>query len=295
MRKNLLILLTLIAASQAFAEKKDVYELNTGQFDKIKVLDNINVIYTCLSDSTGYAWYEGEKKFADIFEFSTKSDGTLRIRIDPAKQMETGLPTVHIYSDFLLSAENSGNGTLIIRNPAPTAELKLSEIGNGTIEADGIKANKVNVQLNTGNGTLNVSGTCETADLRMLGAGLISADRLKANNVNCRILGTGSIGCWPVDNLNVKGLGTTKIYYKGNPKIKKSGGGKLFELPYDTDDEIPDWGALESTAQPVELEESMQIEIVNDEDDEDDEDDDDSSMTIEEDDDDYQTVVTADD
>ena len=29
----------------------------------------------------------------------------------------------------------------------------------------------------------------------------------------------------------MKGIGSTKIYYKGDPKVKKTGGGKLFPIP----------------------------------------------------------------
>ena len=34
------------------------------------------------------------------------------------------------------------------------------------------------------------------------------------------------------------GLGSTKIYYKGKPNIKKTGGGKLFELPSEVDEDV---------------------------------------------------------
>ncbi|MDE6787366.1 MAG: DUF2807 domain-containing protein, partial [Muribaculaceae bacterium] len=58
----------------------------------------------------------------------------------------------------------------------------------------------------------------------------IQADRLEAVNVNCKMLGNGSIGCWPVEKLKIMGIGNTKIYYKGSPEIEKKGGGKLFPL-----------------------------------------------------------------
>lgn len=65
----------------------------------------------------------------------------------------------------------------------------------------------------------------------MVGTGTISADRLEADVVQCKILGSGSIGCWPLQKLNVRGIGSTKVYYKGDPQVKKSGGGKLYPLP----------------------------------------------------------------
>ena len=277
--KKLIILLTSFILSLALhAESYDNYVIETGQFDKINVVDNVNVVYRCLPDSTGFAQFRGAPRFADAFILSVKDNGTLKIQVSTEDVNDPELPVLYVYSDFLVSAESSSILSLTIENPAPCAELKFTEIGNGTIVADNVRANKVTAVLNTGNGTVNVSGECETAVLKMIGAGLISADRLKAKEVNCRILGTGSIGCWPEDNLSIKGLGSTKIYYKGNPKIKKSGGGKLFELP-------EEYGVTKSEEHvKVALEtEPQKIEIVNSDDEEEEEDED------------FQTVVTLDD
>ena len=43
-------------------------------------------------------------------------------------------------------------------------------------------------------------------------------------------MGGGTIGCWALDKLECRGIGSTRIYYKGEPEIKKVGGGKLFPL-----------------------------------------------------------------
>ena len=127
--------------------------------------------------------------------------------------------------------ESYSNFSVDVLSLAPCASVNVNLIGNGTISVEGIKCNNVSAALSTGNGSIYLSGACLEANFRMVGTGLISADRLQSENVKCKILGTGSIGCWPIDNLNVSGLGSTKIYYKGKPNIKKVGGGKLFELP----------------------------------------------------------------
>ncbi len=64
----------------------------------------------------------------------------------------------------------------------------------------------------------------------MVGTGLIEAEGLEAMAVKCSILGTGDITCWPVKKLDVRGIGTTKIQYKGNPEIKKVEGARFFLL-----------------------------------------------------------------
>lgn len=232
MKKYLYLLLFTLISFSLNAEVQD-YKVEVGQFDKLKILDNVNVVYRCNPDSTGFVQYRGEKEFADAFIITPKSDGTLRIQVSTEDVGHPDLPTLYVYSDFLTSVENSSAFSVLVENPNPCAEFKATQIGNGSVTVENVKTNKLMATLNTGNGTVNVSGTTLTAVLKMVGTGIISADRLKADDVQCKILGSGSIGCWPEVSLSVKGIGSTKIYYKGDPKIKKSGGGKLFPLPDD--------------------------------------------------------------
>lgn len=229
--KYFFLLLGLFVGLGTQAQETQQYKVEVGQFDKIKVTDNVNVVYRCLPDSTGFIQYRGSKEFADAFIITPKSDGTLRIQVSTEDVGNPNLPTLYIYSDFLTSVENSSSFSVLVENPAPCAEFKVTQVGNGSIAVENLKTNKLSATLNTGNGTVNVSGNALTAIYKMVGTGIISADRLEAEDVQCKILGSGSIGCWAVSSLTVKGIGSTKIYYKGDPKIKKSGGGKLYPLP----------------------------------------------------------------
>ena len=232
MKKYIYLLLFTLMSLGVDAEVQN-YKVEVGQFDKLKILDNVNVVYRCNPDSTGFVQYSGEKEFADAFIITPKSDGTLRIQVSTEDVGNPNLPTLYVYSDFLTSVENSSSFSVLVDNPNPCAEFKAVQIGNGSVSVENVKTNKLIATLNTGNGTVNVSGSTLTAVLKMVGTGIISADRLKADDVQCKILGSGSIGCSPQVSLSVKGIGATKIYYNGNPKIKKSGGGKLFPLPDD--------------------------------------------------------------
>lgn len=229
--KYFYLLVSFFICLAAQAQDVQNYKVEVGQFDKLKVLDNVNVVYRCLPDSTGFVQYRGAKEFADAFIITPKSDGTLRIQVSTEDVGHPDLPTLYVYSDFLTEVENSSSFTVLVENPAPCAVFKALQIGNGTVAVENLKTNKLTATLNTGNGNVNVSGSAITAILKMVGTGVISADRLEAQDVQCKILGSGSIGCWAVSKLNVKGIGSTKIYYKGDPRVKKSGGGKLFPLP----------------------------------------------------------------
>lgn len=289
--KMMKILRTLVALSACgmvwTTASAETYVSEVGQFEKLKINGNIRVVYKHLPDSTGMASYEAPPGNADVFKFTTKNDRSLRVEPSDEKWGNLDLPVVTVYSDFLTNVDSYTDLTVDILNLAPVASFTVNQVGNGTITIDNVKSNNLTAGINTGNGSIYISGTCINANFRMVGAGLISADRLKADNVKCRILGTGSIGCWPIDNLNVTGLGTTKIYYKGSPNIKKTGGGKLYGLPNDNDDsnrgvEVPSFDpayyqnhAPEDAGEEVEFQEQI----------EDTDPDDDS----------YQTIVTADD
>lgn len=223
----LFVLLTALGVSAEDAVKD--YKLNVGQFDKLQVTDDVNVVYRCVPDSSGYVAFRADVDFADAFIFSVKK-GTLRVQVTTEDVGKPGLPTVYCYSDFLTSVENSSNFTLRVETLAPMPTLKVKQVGNGKIEVENVKSTEVNVTLATGNGTVVISGQCQKAQFNMVGTGLIQADMLETPDVSCKILGSGSIGCWAKDNLDVRGVGSTKIYYKGDPLVKKVGGGKLFPL-----------------------------------------------------------------
>lgn len=225
-------ILTLILASLSFCNIfAETYNVEIGQFQKLKVNGDLKIIYKHLPDSTGYARYEAPAGSENLFVFSNKGENSLKVEPADDTWGKQDLPVIYLYSDFLTSVESYSNFSVDVLSLAPCASVNVNLIGNGTISVEGIKCNNVSAALSTGNGSIYLSGSCLEANFRMVGTGLISADRLQSENVKCKILGTGSIGCWPIDNLNVSGLGSTKIYYKGKPNIKKVGGGKLFELP----------------------------------------------------------------
>ena len=222
----LMIAALLIGCLQMNAKQ---FTLPVGQFSKVSVDDNVNVVYVGADGTPSRVTYEGDQKYAKAFIITHKGN-KLRIQVETMYVDDPELPTLYVYSDFLENASLSSESTLNLKSVAPGSKLDLSVIGNGSIVADNIKATKVGASIKSGNGTISISGHCETASFNMLGNGTIQADRLEAVTVNCKMLGQGSIGCWPTEELKVRGIGNTKIYYKGTPTIDKKGGGKLFPL-----------------------------------------------------------------
>lgn len=222
----LLIMALLMGGLQVNAKQ---FKLPVGQFSKLNVDDNVNVVYVGGDGTPSRVAYEGDQKYAKAFIITHKGN-KLRIQVETAYVNDPELPTLYVYSDFLESASLAAESALTLKSVAPGSKLELSVMGNGSISAENMRATKIGAAIKSGNGTISISGHCQEADFSMVGNGTIQADRLEANEVSCKMLGQGSIGCWPLEELKVRGIGSTKIYYKGSPKIDKKGGGKLFPL-----------------------------------------------------------------
>ena len=230
MKIKILMIMAVLTGCLHMSAKN--FTLPVGQFSKLSVDDNVNVVYMGADGSPSRVTYEGDQKYARAFIITHKGN-KLRIQVETLFVDDPELPTLYVYSDFLENASLSAESTLTLKSVAPGSSLDLSVMGNGSLIADNVRATKVGASIKSGNGTISVSGHCETATFNMLGNGTIQADRLEAVTVCCKMLGQGSIGCWPTEELKVRGIGNTKIYYKGSPKIDKKGGGKLFPLESD--------------------------------------------------------------
>lgn len=229
--KKILSTLAFILVAVGLSAKE--FTMPVGQFSKVQVDDNVNVIYIGGDGTPSRVRYDGDQKYARAFIINSNGD-KLRIQVETAYVEDPELPTLYIYSDFLKQASLSSESTLKIDQAAPCSEISLSLMGNGTIVANNLKATKVSAAVKTGNGTISINGHCQTAKFKMYGSGTIQADELEAAEVDCNpIIGNGSIGCWPVNELKVRGIGSTKIYYKGTPDIDKKGGAKLFKMEWD--------------------------------------------------------------
>ncbi len=229
MKKFLALFTIIILATSGMNAQKHSYRLNVGMFDKLNVTDNVNVECRCVPDSAGYIAFEGETEFADAFIFSN-SKGKLRVQVNTDDVNNPNLPVLRVYSHFLTEVENGSDFTTTLEGKIAVPALSIKQIGNGNIIVRDIEANQVTAAIATGNGKISITGKCDIADLKMVGAGMIQSENLDAGTVNCHILGSGDIYCNPKQKLDVRGIGSTKIFYLGEPEIKKVGGGKIFPL-----------------------------------------------------------------
>lgn len=223
MKRILWLAATLWVAASALASTGYVYDV--GPFDKVSQLGNINVVYRNVPDSIGLACYYSDTDFSGAIEINN-TKGKLNIR--EVKSHDLGdVPTIYVYAPYLTAITNEGDAVIEAELSVTTPTLSVNMIGNGKIVCEGITSPEVSAALTTGHGTIVLRGECEEASFKLTGTGLIQADGLRAEEVKCTAVGTGSIGCWAVNRLDVRGMGSTKIYYVGNPEIKKFGGASI--------------------------------------------------------------------
>jgi hypothetical protein len=217
--KRVLISVILIAASWfAIGAQQQRHEIKVGDFNRLTMIDNINVNYSCNADSAGLAVFTCSQEIADALIFSLSGNGRLSIQVNDDFERLKNLPTLTLYSSTLDEAENAGDSTMRIAGLPPLKSFKVRLTDNGKVIVRGVRASQLELQILSGKGKIIADGSCDNLSLRLIGTGEIQADRVQAGSVSCRIMGTGTIGCDVRDGeLKVSGSGTGKVYYKGNP------------------------------------------------------------------------------
>ncbi len=219
----------LISLTASAIEKLTEYTSYYGPFERIEISDNVNVIYQCMPDSAGYMRFRGLSRFGNAFIVSNNK-GKLKIQVNTEDVNDPELPTVFVYSNFLSEIKNSSDKTVTVLSIAPCPNLQVKQIGNGAVTVNGVNSDRVKAAIETGNGQIVLSGKTTDANLIMVGTGTIQADLLQAEVVKCKVMGSGTVGCWAESMLNVRGLGATKIFYRGDPIVKKGPGLKVMPL-----------------------------------------------------------------
>lgn len=218
MKRVLISVFFLTIATLAIHAQSVHHVIKLGDFTRLVVTDDLNVIYRCNPDSAGLAVFDCPQDMADRLIFGVNKNGRLNIQVYNDFQHSYNMPTITVYSSTLFEAENAGDSTLRISGLPALDAFKVRNIDNGKVIVNGIRASKLELQIMSGKGKIIADGSCDDLAMRMIGTGEIQADRVVATMVTCRIMGTGSLGCnVNGGELKVSGSGTGKVYYKGNP------------------------------------------------------------------------------
>lgn len=224
MRYCLFIVVSLLSYTTVDAQCKEV-----GYFNKIKLYAEINVVCRTSNDSIGWVSYKGIDSESNVVTTIVNS-GTMTIYLNTIDYKE--LPdTLFVFYPDLISVENAYNSTLAIDTLSTKNKVKCVSQGNGKIQIGYLKAHDANFSILTGKGEISVdAGYCDNIFARIVGTGKIKVSGLKSVETVVRCLGTGSISCPQSEIIKIKGLGTTKIFYKGHPVIKRWGNARVINL-----------------------------------------------------------------
>ena len=199
MKKLLFAIMAIFAAVVATAQTQN-YVIDVKDFNELKVTDGVNVIWKCDADSAGLVSFTTTPEMVPLILLENKKN-QLKIELQDVEHILKHIPTLTVYSNFVKSVSNNADSTVYLVDPEPTAEINLRVVGNGRIVANSLKATTVDAKVDTGSGT-------------------IEAANLQADEGAFTVLGTGSIDCWVTDKLSVKGLGSGKVYLKGDAEVK---------------------------------------------------------------------------
>lgn len=207
----------LLAITYSASAQSTAYKLDVGDFSELKVTDGINVVYKCSTDSAGWAFFNCDPKTAQMLMFTNKKNA-LNIQVASDGEKVVNLPTVTVCSMTLQKVENSGDSTLSVERTVPVREFSTTVVGNGSIIVSNIQTHKLDGAIKTGNGHLFINGSTRAATLKNVGTGTIEASGLKAEEAKCTVLGTGAIDCNASISLSINGAGSGKVYYGGSPE-----------------------------------------------------------------------------
>lgn len=216
--KAILTSLCILAATLFATAQEQNYQLIVDNFSRLKVKDGLSVDYRCNADSAGYVVFTARPDEAAYIGVTNKK-GELTVALTAQKEHPTVLPKVTVYSSYLTSVENTGDGAVRVLNNERNTDFSAKLSGDGSLVVRDVRADRVKAKITLGSGQIVIYGDCDEASLNMTGKGLIQADGLKAKEVKCSAYGTGSIGCYPTEILKIHGMASTTIYYRGNPEI----------------------------------------------------------------------------
>lgn len=195
-----------------------------GFFNRIKLHTDINVMCKASHDSIGWIYYDGIDRGVNGIVAVLNKDVLTIYQKESAKELPD---TVYVFYPELRSVENAYEATLAIDSLITENKFKAVLQGNGKITISYLQAKEAELSVVTGNGVITVDGgNCNKVKARIVGTGQINMAGLISEESILRCLGTGAINCPQTNIIKVKGLGTTRIYYTGNPKIKRRGNAK---------------------------------------------------------------------
>lgn len=177
-------------------------EIVKGNVYKVEVSDYKNLL------SFSKVYLEGKK---------------LVISYDDVQVIGSKLKVTITMPDKLSKAVVSGAGSLKIQSGYAADNLQLILSGSGSIFANNINSNKVDITM-PGAGLIEAKGTTSVLTLGIKGSGTIKCGELISNNASCDISGVGTVFVNAKTTLKVNAMGIGSLTYYGTPALEVNKG-----------------------------------------------------------------------
>lgn len=230
MKTRIFISLLMLCVVTGVMAQDASYTLNVQDFTELTVVDGVKVTYIQREDSSGYVHFRCAPELASQLTF-TNLRNRLTIQTTADETPIAGIPEIFAYSAFIRHIENDGDSLVTVNTNSHLGHLKLSQIGNGSIKALNIDAEKIEAGVNTGCGTIDVAGKSKAAKLRNVGTGKLDAAGLSTDVATVFLFGPGPVECNVSDKLTVYGMGLGRVFLTQKPAkiVNRTIGVKIFD------------------------------------------------------------------
>ncbi|MCQ2288147.1 MAG: DUF2807 domain-containing protein [Muribaculaceae bacterium] len=218
----LIMALAMLTSLNAVAQVED-FDINVGDFTKLVVNNNIDVVYKPSKTLAGHVQFKATKKVANNLIFTNTGKKKLTIQVSEDMMGKDQTPVLTVYSSTLEFVENNADSTVTVTVPKGLKEFTAVSTRNGDTKLKGVDVEKLTVSIKTGWGDIYASGKCDLLVVRGLGTGDLNVQELKARKADVRYTGRGVVRCDVTEELKLKGAGGALVLCKKMPaKVSKA-------------------------------------------------------------------------
>lgn len=219
---SVIFLLAMLTSFSAVAQVED-FDINVGDFTRLVVDNNIDVVYKASDKLAGHVQFKATKHVANNLIFTNSGKKKLTIQVAEDMMGNNQTPLLTVYSKTLEFVENNADSTVTVKVPKGLKEFKAVSSRNGDTKLEDVDVEKLIVRIKTGWGDIYASGKCDLLEAHGLGTGDLNVQELKARTATVNYTGRGVVRCDVSEELKVKGTGGALVLYKKQPaKITKN-------------------------------------------------------------------------
>jgi len=167
---------------------------------------------------------EGDDNVLPLVE-TVVEDGSLKIR--PARRnlnFQTKAIRVVVQARSIDRLSLGGSGS-IDADPLKARRLDVDVGGSGSVNLKGVEADTLSVSLG-GSGDLQAArGNVGKLSVSIGGSGDVDLGRVQATSASVSVAGSGEATVWPRNALSVSIAGSGDVNYYGDPQVRKSTAG----------------------------------------------------------------------